>query len=286
MRPEVVRFLRCPICHDPLELLPGQRGPLRCPRGHSFDQARQGYAQLTTTALAHTGDTVAMVAARGAFLAAGHYAMITSALRDAAAAHWPGGLVLDVGAGTGHHLAGVLDALPAGQAETSAYGLATDVSKPAIRIAARAHARADAVICDAWQPLPIADSSVGVLLDVFAPRPGAEFARVVRPDGVLLVVVPTATHLTELVEPLGLLRVDPAKDDRVSGALDAAFSRESRAVHEHVMVLDHTDVATLVQMGPSAHHIDVGELAGRIAALPDPVAVTASVTLSVYRPAR
>ena len=52
MRPEVVRSLRCPVCHDPLSLTGGVRGPLRCPRGHSFDQARQGYVQLTAAPLA------------------------------------------------------------------------------------------------------------------------------------------------------------------------------------------------------------------------------------------
>ncbi len=81
MRPEVVRSLRCPVCRDSLSLADGPRGPLRCPRGHSFDQARQGYVQLTVTPLAHAGDGPAMVAARQEFLNAGHYAMITEALR-------------------------------------------------------------------------------------------------------------------------------------------------------------------------------------------------------------
>ncbi len=275
MRPEVVRSLRCPVCRDPLSLSDGSRGPLRCPRGHSFDQARQGYVQLAATPLAHAGDSPAMVAARQEFLNAGHYAMITEALGRAASAYHRGGLIFDLGAGPGHHLAGVLNALP-----PETLGLAADVSKPAVRAAARSHPHADAIVCDAWQPLPIADATIGVALDVFAPRPGAEFARILRPDGVLLVVTPTAEHLAELIEPLDLLHVDPAKGARVEANLGSAFSLEEQESLGSRMNLSHADVATLVGMGPSAWHTDLT----RIGTLPDPVDVTASVTLSVYRP--
>ena len=295
MRPEVVRHLRCPNCHDPLALTTPPRGPLRCPRGHSFDQARQGYVQLTAAPLVHAGDNADMIAARSAFLGAGHYAAITAALRAAAVAAdvrradvsgalvpgaLPGALVLDVGAGTGHHLAGVLDGRP------DAYGLATDVSKPAVRAAARAHPRIDAVLCDAWQQLPLNDRSVDVALNVFAPRPGAEFARVLRPDGVLLVVTPMPAHLTELIEPLRLLHVDPAKSERVATALEEAFERSATQPVEAVMTLRPEDVTTLVAMGPSAWHTEPDERAARIAALPTPMQVTLSVTVATYHPRR
>jgi 23S rRNA (guanine745-N1)-methyltransferase len=273
MRSEVVAALRCPLCRQRLELL----GPLRCPSGHSFDQARGGYVQLTAAPLVHTGDSAAMVAARSAFLSAGHYAPITEALAGLAAEVWPGGLVLDVGAGTGTHLAGVLDALP------DAYGLATDASKPAVRAAARAHPRADAIICDAWQPLPLGDATAGVVLNVFAPRPGAEFARVLRPDGVLLVVTPAPEHLGELIEPLRLLRVDPAKSERLAGSLDTSFIRSETIGIRTVMTLRHDEVATLVGMGPSAWHSEPAARAAEIAALPEPMGVTLAVAVAGYR---
>ena len=52
-----------------------------------------------------------------------------------------------------------------------------------------------------------------------------------RPDGALLVVTPAADHLAELVDALGLLRVDPDKADRVGASLAAHFtaSAASRA---------------------------------------------------------
>lgn len=289
MGPDLLRHLRCPLCGQPLDLVGA--APARavlCPRGHSFDLARQGYVNLSTGRTPHTGDSAEMVTAREQFLAAGHYDMISTALAEVAARLMPAGptdagaaypdLVVDAGAGTGRHLAAVLDAAP------DAVGLALDVSKPAVRRAARAHPRAGAAICDTWRTLPVADGTVATLLNVFAPRNGPEFRRVLRPGGVLLVVTPTVEHLAELVDRLGLLRIDPAKAARVADSLSGHFEPTDHEVHRRTLRLTRGEVDTLVGMGPSAWHADPATLARSIAALPEPVTVTASVDLTVHRP--
>lgn len=187
-------------------------------------------------------------------------------------------LVVDAGAGTGRYLGAVLAALP------DAVGLALDVSKPALRRAARAHPRAAAALADTWQRLPLADASTAVLLNVFAPRNGPEFHRVLDPAGTLLVVTPDTAHLAELVDALGLLRVDPDKADRVSGSLGGHFTLASSAVHRAELTMTRPEVATLVGMGPSAWHTDPAALDTRLGALPEPVRVTMAVRLDVLRP--
>jgi 23S rRNA (guanine745-N1)-methyltransferase len=287
VRAEVLRHLRCPVCAGPLAATgPGAvtvvpaAGPLRCPRGHSFDRARQGYADLTAGRVVPPGDSAEMVAARTEFLDAGHYDFISAALARAAAAMSSpaGSLVVDAGAGTGRHLAAVLDALPA------ASGLAVDVAKPALRRAARSHPRASAVRGDTWAGLPLADASAGLVLNVFAPRNGPEFHRALRPDGALLVVTPAADHLGELVGPLGLLRVDPAKAARVADSLAGRFELASFGAYRRRLALSRAEVRTLVGMGPSAWHADPDRLADRLAGLPEPIAATASIRLAAYRP--
>lgn len=240
MDPRIVDRLRCPVCGEPLEQAPDLRS-LRCPRRHSFDVARQGYVNLLTGRTPHVGDTAEMVVARADFQAAGHYDLISDALASAATeavarldttegfGAYP--LVVDAGAGTGRYLGAVLAALP------DAVGLALDVSKPALRRAARAHPRAAAALADTWQRLPLADASTAVLLNVFAPRNGPEFHRVLDPAGSLLVVTPDTDHLTELVGALDLLRVDPDKADRVTGSLGAHFTPVSSAVHRAELTL-------------------------------------------------
>lgn len=269
---DVLPYLRCPVCRATL----AAAGPaVRCRRGHSFDVARQGYLHLAPGGVTHSGDTAAMVAARHRLLTSGAYDFIDAALVAAAPAG--GGLVVDAGAGTGHHLAALLAARPA------AVGLAVDVSKPALRRAARCHPRAGAVLADTWRRLPVADGVAATVLDVFAPRNGAEFARVLRPGGTLLAVTPTSGHLAELTGPLHLLRVDPDKDDRVASALAPWFRPDGDAVHTRRLPLSRDQVRAVVEMGPSAHHADPHEWAAAVAALPETVTVTASVRVSRYR---
>ncbi|MGN9807892.1 putative RNA methyltransferase [Micromonospora sp. BQ11] len=290
MDPRIVDRLRCPVCTEPLaEVTVGTARALRCSRRHSFDVARQGYVNLLAGRAPHVGDTAEMVAARADFLAAGHYDVISAALSRAAVdaadrraeaqdgvGAYP--LVVDAGAGTGRHLAAVLAALP------DAVGLALDVAKPALRRAARAHPRAAAALADTWQRLPLADRSTAVLLNAFAPRNGAEFRRVLDPAGTLLVVTPAEDHLAELVGTLDLLRVDPAKADRVSDSLGGHFTEAASEVHRRALALTGPEVATLVGMGPSAWHTDPAGLAARITALGEPVRVTVAVRLGTWLP--
>ncbi len=281
MLEDVAGWLRCPHCGGAMATA-GRT--LRCGGGHSFDIARHGYVSLLQSgARGSGGDTAAMVRARREFLATGQYAPVAAALADAAAHAWrprPGapGCVADVGTGTGYYLAAVLDRLP------GVAGLALDLSRYALRQAARAHPRIGAVGCDAWRPLPVRDAAAGIILNVFAPRDGAELRRILRPDGRLLMVTPADGHLAELTGPLGLLSVDDRKRERLDSKLGPRFDLVSEREHRGVMTLGHRDVAALTAMGPSAWHADQQEMTARIARLPDPVAVTWEVTLMVLRP--
>ncbi|MEU8926847.1 putative RNA methyltransferase [Kitasatospora sp. NPDC048545] len=282
MLQDIERYLACPLC---AQALTRHDRSLRCPAGHSFDLAKQGYVSLLAgDAHTGTGDTAEMVAARADFLAAGHYRPIADALAEAAAeaaaeapADEPDGLVADLGAGTGHYLAHVLDALP------DRVGAALDISKYALRRAAKAHPRIGAVVCDAWRPLPLRDASAELMLNVFAPRNGPEIRRVLRPGGTLLLVSPTARHLRELVDALGLLSVDEEKQRRIDEKLGPYLTPAGRREVEFTLRLGAQDVRTVVGMGPSAWHTDPERLGAALARLPDPVEVTASVTLAAYR---
>ncbi len=277
MLAEVVAQLRCPACGGPL----ADAGPaLRCGAGHAYDVARQGYVNLVTGRPGLPGDTAEMVAARAEFLGAGHYAPLAAALAALAAARAPAtGLVVEIGAGTAHHLAAVLERLP-GRA-----GLALDASRYAARRAARAHPRAAAAVADVRRPLPLADSAAALLLDVFAPRSGAEFRRVLRPDGALLLATPAPGHLAELRAAVGLLQVDPDKARRVAEALGPWFRREEARTVTFPLRLSRRHAALLAGMGPSAHHLAPAAIAAAVDALPEPVEVTAAVQVEVHAPA-
>lgn len=188
-----------------------------------------------------------------------------------------GGAVLEIGAGTGYYLGEVLDAHP------GLLGIALDVAKPAARRAARAHPRLASILADAWRGLPVRDGALTGVLSVFAPRNPGEVARVLAPGGRFVVVTPTPRHLGELIEPLGMVRVDPDKERRLDDALSGAFTRIDHAVVEFPMKLSRGDVTNVVAMGPSAFHTTAGD-DPRIAGLADITEVTASVTVARYAP--
>ncbi|MDT0270885.1 methyltransferase type 11 [Streptomyces sp. DSM 44915] len=262
----------CPVCGAPLATR--DRSP-RCPAGHSFDFARQGYLSLASGAApGANADTATMVAARAAFLDAGHYAPLTAELARLAGELAPAdGVLLDAGGGTGHQLAGVLGARP------GAVGLTLDLSKYALRRAARAHPRMGAASADVWRGLPVRTGAVDLLLNVFAPRNGPEFRRVLAPGGALLVVTPGPGHLAELRVSQGLLSVDPAKDERLRRTLAEHFEQTSVVPLEFPLRLTAEEAGALVAMGPNAHHQPAGGPAAAAPAL-----VSAAFRLSVHRP--
>lgn len=269
---EAIRILRCPHCAG--ELAASERS-VRCPAGHSFDVARQGYLNLLPgDARPGTADTAGMARARQDFLESGWYAPIAEQLADSAAGAGP---VVDAGGGTGYYLGAVLDRSPDG------VGLSLDVSKHAARIAARAHPRAMAAVVDLWRPLPVRTGSVGLLLNVFAPRNGPEFRRILRADGKLVVVTPTGSHLAELA-PLGLLSVDRRKEERLFETLGGHFELADSTIRTIVLRLPHQAIELAVAMSPSARHIPAETLRERVRELPEPFEVTASVTVSTFRP--
>lgn len=279
MLDDVIGYLRCPHCGGDLMW---DSDVVRCTAGHAFDVARQGYVNLHGgPANKMTGDTAAMVQARAAFLDAGHYAGVADALETACSrpsAVASSGCVVDVGAGTGYYLRRVLERLD------GMVGLALDVSRYAVRRAARAHPRIGAVACDVWEALPVRSGAAAVVLSLFAPRNGAEFHRILRADGLCVVVTPTVAHLAELVCSLGLLTVDRCKQERLSQQLGPYFTELERDTVEMTLELGHGAVMNLAAMGPTAWHTPRESMLKRIALLPDPVTVTVAVDLSLHRP--
>jgi 23S rRNA (guanine745-N1)-methyltransferase len=264
--------LICPVCEEPLTRT--ETG-LRCPNSHQFDRAREGYVHLVGSR--HPGDTRPMLRARRAFLERGHYRPLADLLETLAVAHvgspsmridvrtpaagGAGGVsepvalgVLEVGCGEGYYIGGLRRALAAGLPNGSAC-LGLDVSKEAVRLAARRYPDVTFVVADIKARLPIASGSIGLLLDVFAPRNPAEFARIVGPGGLLLVAIPAAAHLAELRAALPLLGIEPEKERHVAEQLSPAFTLRDAYSLEYPMRLASADIVDLLTMTPSAHHL-------------------------------
>lgn len=270
-----VALLRCPVCRAGSLERPAAGRQLRCSAGHAFDVARQGFVTLSRKPIRHPGDTADMVAARERVLSAGLFAPLSQALVEAAGDAWR--TAVDLGAGTGHHLAVLLDAVP------QATGVAIDSSKPALRRAARAHDRLAAVGADLTAPLPLVDGAADLAAVVFAPRPAAELARIVAPGGRLFVVVPDVAHLAALRAELGMLDIPDDKVAAVGDALASGFRLEGHHEVAWSSRLTPTKIRDLVAMGPTAFHLDRDEIAARVSRMEAPREVRMQVHLLVLR---
>jgi 23S rRNA (guanine745-N1)-methyltransferase len=121
------------------------------------------------------------------------------------------------------------------------------------------------------------------VLVIFAPRSGAEIARVLRPGGRLVVATPEPDHLGELVGPLALLRVDPDKQARLAATLGPHLEPAGARIHRERLLLDRAAVAALVGMGPHARHRSREQLTAAVERLAEPVPVTLAVRVGTWR---
>lgn len=287
MLADVIDLLADPVDGTPLA------GADDCARlvaesGHSYDVAKQGYVTLAPGAgLKHKGDDAAMVEAREMYLSRGHFApfveAVTGAVQDvvdlAPEEHSPA--LLEVGAGTGYYLAHTLDSLD------GARGVGLDISTHAAKRLANAHPRIGAVVADVWEHLPLRDGVIDAISVVFAPRNPAEFQRVLAPHGQVVVLTPAVGHLDELRAPLGILGVEEGKVERMYEQAKGYLEQAADPVDiSFPIVLDKASIVAQVGMSPSARHISAEQLAERIAALPESMAVTARARLDRLRPVR
>lgn len=180
-------------CHEPLA-----RGAARwtCACGHSFDVAKSGYCNLLQPNERRSrkpGDSAEAVRARRRLLDRGIGGAFTRSLVELMADLDAPGPFLDAGCGEGSHLSPLCDAL-------GAEGIGIDISTPAIDLAARRDRHRTWVVANVDRHVPVADRSIGTVLSVTARINRAEFARVLRPGGLMVVVVPGADDLAELRE--------------------------------------------------------------------------------------
>ncbi|GAB6874659.1 23S rRNA (guanine(745)-N(1))-methyltransferase [Halomonas shantousis] len=203
--------LACPLDGDPLH-----RNGSRwcCAAGHSFDIARQGYTHLLPVQNKRSrdpGDSKAMVAARQRFLNAGHYRPIAEAVGRAALEDLTADATascLDAGCGEGYYLRELAGA--AGERPLELLGL--DISKWAVLSAAKQDAAQQdrragpepggnaSWVVGSNANLPVQTGTLDRILCMFGFPVYPEFARVLKPGGMLLQVDTGPDHLRELRE--------------------------------------------------------------------------------------
>ena len=251
--------LACPIDGLPIEMHGAQR---RCAAGHSFDMAREGYCNFLVVqhkASRDPGDSKHMVAARRRFLDAGHFEPIADLVFDAVrncAKSVEGAAfnIVDAGCGEGYYLDHV-GRLAAASPQAGTLGLAgIDVSKWAVKAAARREVPATWLVANNRIP-PFLDGSVDLVLCLFGFPIWEGFKKTQKPGGHVLLVDPAADHLLELREII-YPTVQRSTPPPLTQAEAAGYGLEhEQEVRFSVTLTDAEAIQDLLAMTPHAHRM-------------------------------
>ncbi|GAC1695042.1 MAG: 23S rRNA (guanine(745)-N(1))-methyltransferase [Ktedonobacteraceae bacterium] len=238
--PLYLRTLTCPICQTHFTQV---GSAIKCEKAHTFDIAKEGYINLLTKKLPDSmGDTREMLLARRAFLEYGHYqplvTAITTLLYDylKADVDLPYIQMLDVGCGEGYYL-----------------GL--DIAKEAMRMAAKRYKGIHFLVANLKERLVFANDTFHILLNIFAPRNIEEFARIITPGGIALVVIPAPQHLRQLRERLGLLNIEEHKQEHVVAQFTSHFRYLGATSVNSTLHFSTQEILQAVMMTPNYGHL-------------------------------
>ena len=246
-----------------------------CANNHAFDVARSGYVNLLQPQDRRSrtpGDTPEAVAARRRFLERG----FVQPLVDGIVAALPlreGDALLDAGCGEGHHLAAFRAAY-----SVDAYGV--DISVPAIDLAARRHRDCRWIVANADRFLPWEDASFHALTSITARLNAAEFHRVLREDGTLLVAIPGADDLVELREAIQGERIERDRVERTIDMFSSLFAFERHVALRHVAQLDREAMHDVLATSYRGLRRSESERLARL----EPMDVTLSRDVLLFRP--
>ncbi len=180
----------CPVCGEALER---SGDSLVCGKGHTLNVNRKGYLNLLSRKMDSFYDETLFEARERVYMSGLYRPVLETIMRDI-----PQGArrILDCGCGEGWYLTELLGSRP------ELMGAGVDLSVPAITRAAH-RGRGVFMVCDI-KHLPFGSAVFDVVLDILTPADYAAFARVLKPDGVLVKVYPGREYLREIREKRGM----------------------------------------------------------------------------------
>ena len=256
-------MLACPICGGALAR-EDQR--LCCPAGHSFDIARQGYANLLRNQTSQQHYDRASFAMRRRVFQSGLYDAIAHTIaelasdaverieaRDAERAERLA--IVDAGCGEGFFSRAVRTACTAPLC-------AFDISRDSIQLAATTDPCDNIVwIVADLATIPVQTGCAACVLDIFSPANYREFARVLDASGCIVKAIPTAQHLKEIRQlASSRLKHDTYSNQRIIDHFARFCHIEHRCTASTTLELDDEVRSALVAMTPMLFNVDAAHI--------------------------
>ena len=189
-------IIRCPLCNRKMTVDNAGNAVLHCDgeKKHSYDFSSRGYINFAPPGHTNSGDSKQAVIARTDFLNLQLYRPIAEALRDTVRKYCNDGVVIDAGCGEGYYSMFF--------AECGYSVLGIDLSKFAIDTACKRANMSNVenafFAASSVYNIPVVNSSVNALINVFAPCVEDEYLRVIDENGIVAVAYAGPKHLMGL----------------------------------------------------------------------------------------
>ncbi len=244
---DIAELLRCPLCGAEMH---ARQSSVVCESGHDFAISAKGFLNLIPHQKPLKGYDETFFASRQRIMEHGYYREVHQAVAASLNELASTATVIDAGCGEGSYAKDVARALP----HSTVLGL--DIAKDAIRVAARGGGPVRWLVADLAN-IPLSDSTVDAILNVFTPANYDEFKRVLKPGGMLVKVIPAPQHMHELRELAGeQLSEADFIDHGVSEHLMRHMNVVSRARVTQTSPVQAEDALDLVRMSPVAFSIE------------------------------
>lgn len=229
----------CPVCGLPLDF---QNSAAHCDNGHCFDIAKEGYVNLLRSSKSGDliGDDKSSARCRRDFLNKGYYKALKNSLCRYFEARQ--GSVLDICCGEGYYTAALAE-----NENMKVYGF--DISREMVRLAAKRGGCRFFVANMA--SIPIAPESMDYAIHLFAPFQETSFARVLRPGGRLITVIPGRKHLWGLKQ---VLYETPYENDEQLPSTTTLKLVNTFKVTDHITLQSQEDIQAVFRMTPYYFH--------------------------------
>lgn len=235
----------CPVCRKELN---EEERLYRCENGHCFDKSKFGYVNLLqsqkSSAKRH-GDDRVMIRARRDFLDGGYYGFLRDGLCKVCEKYLSdGGEILDAGCGECWYSSGLKDYYAEKGKTLSAAGV--DISKDALEYASKRKSGIPLAVASLFD-LPFANESFDMVLNIFSPEADEEFHRILKPDGILVRIIPLEKHLLGLKSAI---YEKPYLNDVPAAETNGFACIETRQIKSNLRIDSNEMIQNLFKMTP------------------------------------
>ncbi len=237
----------CPVCKKNLKKI---NNCYKCEKNHSFDVSKDGYVNLLLSNSKNSalpGDNKLMVNSRKEFLDKGYYSILSQSINETVYKHIDRenyNAILDTGCGEGYYTCALNQYLEGKNLNFKVFGI--DISKFALSKAGRRNKDIEFAVASIFD-IPVKEESCNIVLNIFAPFKEEEYKRIIKKDGLLILVIPGENHLWELKSAI---YDTPYKNQHKDYEIEGFFFIDKVIAENTITLTDHNDMENLFKMTP------------------------------------